>query len=603
MITYLLKSSLCLLLLWGFYKIFLEQENMHTYKRFFLLGSLVFSFVIPLVTFTYTIDLEPTTVIIPEKPSTIAVPSVVALSDNTPVNYMPIILWSLYSLGVLIFGIRFIKNIIHLIKTIKRNTQLEESSHTNVLVKNSIVPFTFLHYIFMNKKDYEEHKIPEEVLLHEKTHVLQKHTLDILCIEILQVVFWFNPLLICMKRSIKLNHEFLADQTVLKCNPSIQKYMGILVDYIGNSNQVELASPIHYSYSLTKKRIVMMSQQFSKIRALARLLLLMPTLLGCVLLFTNKIVAQQSTLNYQKSVQDTHPDKKIEIKVKGDRIEVNGDATTISNFSKTIDDVTQQWSDEELTEFQFSIQLNNVDDEVLKQLNEAYRKTRLYRANPDGHDLIPPPPTPPHISTKNANLAPVPPLKSEESQTTKNSMAPVPPVPPSPPVAPSNVISGIKDEMKLTYEEAEQDRIEAEQARVEAEIEREKASLEAAYELANAMNVAEIARQAAASSREMVMQQLQQVQQQAHQIQEEAMRQAQLSRVEARKVRDLAMQEAQLVRQKLLQERAQIREEVRQAAESAKREAIKEHKKAIAKIKKARKKIEKEQKKTQKDKN
>ncbi|MGK0251479.1 MAG: hypothetical protein ACI81G_000917, partial [Gammaproteobacteria bacterium] len=121
------------------------------------------------------------------------------------------------------------------------------------------------------------------------THVRQKHSLDILFIEFLQVVFWFNPLFWLSKKSIKLNHEFLADRGALENDSDVYHYQNILLSYASSTDHAALESP--FNYSLTKKRILMLSNTMSRKRAIVSALLLVPVLTGCVLAFNNAIVA------------------------------------------------------------------------------------------------------------------------------------------------------------------------------------------------------------------------------------------------------------------------------------------------------------------------
>jgi len=584
-----------MLVLWGFYALFLEKENMHYTKRFYLIFSLVFALSIPLITFTYTTNTPPIRPEIIEHAQ--IVPEVVAYQVplvKPSVNYLVVFLWSVYGIGVFIFGYRFFKNLNQLLVQIKNNQQLREPSHINVLLVETVIPFTFLKYIFLSKKEYQLNNIPEEVLLHEKTHVVQKHTLDILFIEVLQVIFWFNPLLILIKKSIKLNHEFLADQTVLKRQFSLHTYMNMLVNYPNNSNQVELSSPINYS--LTKKRIVMMSQQFSKTRAAARLLLLLPILLGCMLLFNNQIIAQQKNSNYTKTIQDTHPDKKIKIRVADKQITVNGSATKLSDFAKTIDQKTKQWKDNELTEFHFDIQIQNSDDSFVNRLNKEYKKTRLYLANPDGHDLIPEEPPLPRVSKIKVNTPPPP--KSIKIQNNKVA-PPVPPSPPSPLVDPDVDIDVDIDEIE---EEVELSLKEEAQARIEEAHE---------YEIENAMRIAEHAREAAESARMIAMEESHRTFERlheeremaehartiaieaAHRARDHARQHAKLSRLEAEKVREMAMREAQRARKEIILDKDKLREEARAAAEKALQHAEKARKEAIQEAQKIRKQARK----------
>ncbi len=587
-----------MLLLWGFYVLFLERENMHYTKRFYLIFSVVFALSIPLITFTYTTDIQLEKQITQEPSVTTIMAQNEAPMIESSIDYVGILLCSMYSVGIFIFGFRFIKNLHNLTKKIRNNERLKEPSHVNVLVDDTIVPYTFLRYIFLSKKEYQDQNIPEEVLLHEKTHVAQKHTLDILFIEMLQVIFWFNPLLFWIKKSIKLNHEFLADQKVLKRQYSLQTYMNLLVTYPNNSNQVELASPINYS--LTKKRIVMMSKQFSKTRAAARLLLLLPILLGCMLLFNNKIIAQQKNVNYTKTIQNTDPNKKIRIRVKNEQITVNGTATKLDNFSKTIDAETKQWKDNELTEFQFDVQIMNSNDVFIQKLNDEYRKSRLYGANPDGHDLIPPAPPKPEIPNVKIGGIPSPPSISKTINTDKNLLAPpAPPKVPSPPVHPD-----IDVEIDDNENDIEGAIEAAEQARVEAAVERE-------YALANMMEVemhaqeaAEIARKSAVihanqareqaeKARAIAIEAAHRAADQSHRQRDLAMRHAEMSRLEAENVREMAIREARIAKERILHERDKLHEEARAAAEKARRHAEKARKEAMEEAKKVRKEARK----------
>ncbi len=590
MIVYIIKSSLCLALLWTFYKLFLEKEQMHYLKRFYLLFSLIFAYTIPLITISYETDV----VANPQKLQPVVTSAM--LADGVPipeasVNYISILLWTVYGIGFLIFAIRFVLNMNNLIRKINKNEKLKEPSHINVLLGNSVVPHTFLRYIFVPKREFKQRAIPQEVLLHEKTHVRQKHTLDVLLIEVFQMVFWFNPMWFWIKKSIKLNHEFLADQTVLKRQFSLQKYINVLVDYPNSSNQTMLSSPINYS--LTKKRIIMMSQQFSKTRAAVRLLLLLPVLLGCTLLFNNQIVAQQKNVQYTKTVEPTHPDKKIKIRVKNEQITVNGTATKLSDFASTIDEMTKQWKDNELTEFHFDVQLQNTNDDFLDQLNTAYRKTRLYKANSDGHDLVPPPPPLPPAPKMAKVPKEVKPLKAPKPpKVSKGERSNIPPLPPAPKVPPMPSFShtdhvAIENEVALIREEAEM-------VRREAEIQHE-------HQATVAMHQVELAREQAEQARAIAMEAAHRAMEQSHEVREEAMRNAERARLKAEehalihemKAREearAAMRQAERAREKAMANA----EKVRRHSEKARRQAIEEARKAHNEARKAAEEARKE---------
>lgn len=302
-LTYLIKSTLCLGILFGSYKIVLENKAMHHFKRYYLLASLLFAFSIPLVTFTYTTDAiqEPVPVVASyeyySSPDALEHP----IMKTETGSLLPMILWSLYSIGVLVFSLRFLINLVRLKRKINSSEQFPKEAFTLSLVSRSIIPHSFLKWIFLNKKAYLNQEIAPEVLAHEATHVRQKHSLDILFVEVLQILFWFNPFIWLSKISIKLNHEFLADQGALTSECNIAIYQNILLSYAGSTHHTALESP--FNYSLTKKRILMMSQTFSRKRAALSALVLLPILGVCTFLFNNEIKAQPNELNENYSFE------------------------------------------------------------------------------------------------------------------------------------------------------------------------------------------------------------------------------------------------------------------------------------------------------------
>jgi len=280
----ILKSAACLAILMVFYKLFLENLAIHKFKRFYLLGALVVSIIIPFITFIEYI--EPVYDFGTFDSETFGTPpyfpAEILIDQPEKINYLPIILWSIYGLGVLLYASKFCINLFGIVSKINKNEKQKQGSFISVLLQDLIVPHTFFSYIFLNKTKFEANTIPQEVLLHEQTHASQKHSLDILFIELLQVVFWFNPLLYFIKKDIKLNHEFLADEAVLKQGIDSSTYQETLLHFTSNANKIPLAHAINYS--LIKKRFTIMKTKTSKKVVWLRSLVLLP-LLG-VLLFS-----------------------------------------------------------------------------------------------------------------------------------------------------------------------------------------------------------------------------------------------------------------------------------------------------------------------------
>ena len=274
---YLLKFSACLLVFWLVYILLLEKQKIHQFKRFYLLGAFMASIIIPLLSITFYI--EP--VIEVPVNSTNASPVLTNFTTPTtiieePENYLPTLLWSVYGIGVLLFTIRFITNIIRLFRTIIKNETLEKNSFIYVLLSSYRTPHSFFKYIFLNKEKYNNNAIPKEVLLHEKTHAKQLHSIDILLLEVLQIIFWFHPLVYILKHHVKLNHEFLADHAVLNNGVDTKNYQHILLQFSSSTQNHQLASAINYSS--IKKRFTVMKTQTSKTKIWTSTLLLLPIL-------------------------------------------------------------------------------------------------------------------------------------------------------------------------------------------------------------------------------------------------------------------------------------------------------------------------------------
>jgi len=277
-----------------FYKLLLENERMHTFKRFYLLTALIVALVIPSITFVEYVEVPPTSNL-GIAPASIApaedgfLETAMSARKDTgvheakegQVNHWPVVLWTVYGLGVLLFAIKFMSIIWGMARKVRNNPKLKIDSIINVLLGDAVVPHTFLNYIFLNREKFEANEIPKDVLVHEVTHAHQKHSLDVLFVELLQIVFWFNPLIHLAKGLIKLNHEFLADEAVLDQGASTPTYQNTLLAFASSAeykkHQPSMANAINYSsYSSIKKRFKVMKTRTSKKSILVRSILILP---------------------------------------------------------------------------------------------------------------------------------------------------------------------------------------------------------------------------------------------------------------------------------------------------------------------------------------
>ena len=300
MIDFIITSSVCLIIFLAAYHLLLEKEKMHTFNRFYLLSSIVISLLIPFLNFEIikiipvVQNFEPlntviTSAVIPENEI-----HKDAISIENTINFTPYIYWSLYGIISFMLLLRFGKNIWKLVSKAKSNPSVKFKNANLILVKEETLPHTFLNSIFINFEDYNNKNIEDELYTHELVHVTQKHTFDILFIETLKAIFWFNPLFYFYKKAIQLNHEFLADEEVVKSCDDVPFYQTLLLQK-NSINHVFLTSNLNYL--VTKKRLIMMTKNTSKSLVLLKKIAVLPILVGMIYFFCIEIVAQEKTIN------------------------------------------------------------------------------------------------------------------------------------------------------------------------------------------------------------------------------------------------------------------------------------------------------------------
>ena len=263
MILYLVKSTVLLGLLWGLYALLLQNEKMHRFNRFYLLIALIIGLTAPLIQFEIKpnatvagIDLAQVDQIV-EAPSEFIVESIepiivdnlipedelVIPDSSTQYNRIALALLTGYVLIAGFFLARFILGLHEIYSTVQRG-EISSWKETNlVLLEESITPQSFLNWIFLNREEYKSGNINNDILEHELTHIRQKHSLDVLFIELLKVVFWFNPFMYGYRNSILLNHEFLADEHVVNHVSERKKYQETLLEFATSETKTRFTNP------------------------------------------------------------------------------------------------------------------------------------------------------------------------------------------------------------------------------------------------------------------------------------------------------------------------------------------------------------------------
>jgi bla regulator protein blaR1 len=283
MIAFLIKSALAMALFLAFYHLVLSREVLFKFNRFYLIFSLLFALAIPFLTFPNFILqnwLNPIGIWDEIHPFNPALPleyegifqSIYAekfleeqplLVEDHEISNQVVPSWfwwtTVYFLGFLFFTLGFIFKLTGFRKLIRANEVIKKEGVIYVLLNEHIVPFTFLHYLFVSKKDFESKAIESEILVHEMAHIRQKHSWDILVVQLIHCLLWFNPLLLWFKKAIRLNHEFLADETVNKTFGNIPSYQWLIFSKV-SSSKADLGLSSTFAFSVTRNRLRMMGR-------------------------------------------------------------------------------------------------------------------------------------------------------------------------------------------------------------------------------------------------------------------------------------------------------------------------------------------------------
>lgn len=311
MIAIVLKIMICSSLLIAIYYLFLEKEKMYGFNRFYLLFSLAFSYTVPFISITTALPK-------PEKTASLTFEETAQQIILTPSGESSFdgmtIAWILYGVITAFLLVRSILAI-RAIKKIK-GKRITYLNYHIVSTEKRISPFSFWNTIYLGENYITGNIIDSRIFLHEKSHIDQKHSIDIACMEILKIFTWFNPVLFLYKKAMLTNHEFLADEAVLKNNFNVKSYQALILDEIISSQNPALTHS--FNFNNTKKRFIMMTTKKSKL-ILFKKAASIPVFIAAFMVFTSKIYAnnpigantEPQQLQPSKNVLPQHIDKAI----------------------------------------------------------------------------------------------------------------------------------------------------------------------------------------------------------------------------------------------------------------------------------------------------
>lgn len=266
-LNYLLEASIGLCLFLFVYHVFLKKETSFRLNRMFLLIALVASVTFPLFNFSTAnspvpslsfsvqpVEVNPThTESIPESGAEISTHSYNAWE----------ILAVLYAAGLASFLVVFITRLFRMMRAMKQTPTYRYNNHHIIELKSKDSPFSFFNYIFIGNTPPLTEKEKQQIIEHEGIHARLYHSFDIMLLNMLGIIFWFNPLIRVYKKIFIQLHEFEADARAVETH-DVDAYCTLLAKVALHSADYKLAN--HFSNSLTLKRIEMMRTLKHKIK-------------------------------------------------------------------------------------------------------------------------------------------------------------------------------------------------------------------------------------------------------------------------------------------------------------------------------------------------
>lgn len=280
MAVYLFQASICMVLLYGIYHLLLQKETFFNINRAYLIGSLVVSMIIPWI--ATHMQVAPSESLIAFQ----VFSSQIFVVDSSPNIHPSFDIWHwiwrcLYVAGIILVLAKLIYGLSKIYTLYHTATIAQKSAYTLVTTQSAHLPFSFFHYVFIsNKMPFDQHL--ETILDHEQVHIKQHHTVDILLVEVIQAIFWFNPVLILYKKAIRQSHEYIADATICE-KQSVSSYTDLLLH--NTQKGLEMSLPNHFFNSQIKKRIIMMTSKKSNKNVMWKYAILLPVVIGLVLSF------------------------------------------------------------------------------------------------------------------------------------------------------------------------------------------------------------------------------------------------------------------------------------------------------------------------------
>jgi TonB family protein len=291
LLVYEAKVAVALFVFYLFYRFLLKKETFHRFNRVALIGFSVLSFLLPfcVITIHKSMDVSP-----------VQMGKMVASAFSEPAEdasqpWWLIGLTGAYLAGVALVLLREVVSISSIGRIIRQGECVAEEDGCRIIVTaRDIDPFSWMRYIVLSRADWASPHA--SILAHEKAHVHYRHSVDLLVVDFLSALQWFNPAMWLLRADLQELHEYEADDAVLRGGSSIRDYQYLLIRKAVSKSGYSVANS--FNHSILKNRITMMSKSKSPHRRGLRVLYLLPLVcLGLGLQARTVYVSDKDTQN------------------------------------------------------------------------------------------------------------------------------------------------------------------------------------------------------------------------------------------------------------------------------------------------------------------
>lgn len=284
MAIYLIKINVALMLLYGFYRLTVSRDTFFGLRRLTLWLIYAVALMVPALNLEYWVRDTPTMASMANVYADTFYPVVVVKAQAPSITWMDMLL-GIYWAGVAVLSLRLVWQLFSIIRLAAISRKQEVEGITVHLLRGEGSPFSFFRWVFMYPSTLEGKQL-HEVMVHECTHVSGLHSLDTLFSELFSIACWFNPFAWLMKQEVRMNLEYLADESVLSDGNARKSYQYHLLGlaYRQPNESTKIAN--NFNLLPLKKRIKMMNKCRTSEIGKAKYLLFAP-LAGALLMVSN----------------------------------------------------------------------------------------------------------------------------------------------------------------------------------------------------------------------------------------------------------------------------------------------------------------------------